>query len=207
VFTLTLVATGDPDPTDGPIGIGVVIDVPHPHDGARARFARRGPFDPAALVWTDGGPGDGTPPAGGPTLRLREHVGWLAQSEPPADPLAVVKQVSFLHKSDSVDLDEFRTHYRHHVDVARRHMPALWQYVQYDVGGIDGPGADRAAGIVAVSTLWFRTTDDFLDRYFASPEDQAAFQAEEGFLDLTKAFSFVVTSHPSAAPAAVPGHP
>ena len=116
-----------------------------------------------------------------------------------------MKQVSFLHKSDSVDLDGFRAHYRHHVELARKHMPTLWQYVQYDVTGIDGPGAEPAAGIVAVSTLWFRTTDDFLNRYFASPEDQAAFQAEEGFLDLTRAFSFVVTSHPSAGPAARPG--
>ena len=66
-------------------------------------------------------------------------------------------------------------------------------------------GADPAADIVAVSVLWFRSTDDFLNHYFASPEDAAAFQAEEGFLDLTKAFSFVMTSHPSAGPAAATG--
>lgn len=204
MITLTLVAAGGHD-AHGTPGAPALVDVPHPDDAARARFARRGPFDPAALVWTDRESGDGPPRAGGPSFRLREHVGWLAGGDPVPDPLAVVKQVSFLHKSDSVDLDEFRAHYRHHVDVARRHMPTLWQYLQYDVVGIDGPEAEPAAGIVAVSTLWFRTTGDFLDRYFASPEDQAAFQAEEGFLDLTKAFSFVVTSHPSAAPAALPG--
>ena len=50
----------------------------------------------------------------------------------------------------------------------------------------------------------FRTTDDFCNRYFASPEDQAQFTAQEGFLDLTKAFSLVLTSHPGAAPTARP---
>jgi len=200
VIRLTLVAAGERDTPDR-AGRATIVDVPHPDDGARARFPRRGPFDPAALVWT-GGPT--ATRVGGPSFVLEEHVGWLAPDAAPTDPLGVVKQVSFLHRSDSIDLDGFRTHYRHHVEVARRHMPALWQYVQYDVVGIDGPHAEPAAGIVAVSTLWFRTTSDFLDRYFASPEDQAAFQAEEGFLDLTKAFSFVVTSHPSAPPTARP---
>jgi EthD domain len=196
VTRLTVLEASDPRPQ-----IRGVVDVAHPDDAARRRFGRRGGFDAAALVWTDGESVD----AGGPSFRLEEHVGWLAPDAGDADPVDVVKQVSFLQKSASVDLDEFRTHYRHHVELARRHMPTLWQYVQYDVTGIDGPRAEPAVGIVAVSTLWFRTTDDFLNRYFASPEDQAAFQAEEGFLDLTKAFSFVVTSHPSCGPAARPG--
>jgi hypothetical protein len=70
-----------------------------------------------------------------------------------------------------------------------------------EIGGTDAAAAD---GYVAVSVLWFRTTDDFLHRYFASPEDQAQFTAQEGFLDLTKAFSLVLTSHPGAGPAARP---
>jgi hypothetical protein len=178
-----------------------VIDLRHPNEAARQRFARPGAFDPAALVWTDDEPLG----VGGPSFVLREHVGWLAPEADRADPTDVVKQVSFLHKSATVDLDGFRTHYRHHVEVARRHMHTLWQYVQYDVEAIEGPAVGPANGIVAVSVLWFASTDDFLHRYFASAEDQRAFTAEEGFLDLTKAFSFIVTSHPSAGPASRPG--
>lgn len=176
----------------------MIIDAPHPHEESRRRFGRRTAFAAPALGWTN----DNSPaPAGGPTFALKEHVGWLARDAEPADPLDVVKQVSFLHKSDMVDLAEFRTSYRHHVEVARRHMHTLWQYVQYDVESITGSHAEPAQGIVAVSVLWFRSTDDFCNRYFATPEDQAQFQSEEGFLDLPKAFSFVVTCVPSAGPA------
>ena len=175
-----------------------IVDVPHPHEEARRRFGRRTAFAAPALGWTNDDP---LGARGGPTFSLREHVGWLASDGDPEDPFDVVKQVSFLHKSDSVDLAEFRTSYRHHVEVARRHMHTLWQYVQYDVESIAGSMAGPAEGIVAVSVLWFRSTEDFCNRYFASPEDQAQFQSEEGFLDLSKAFSFVVTSVPSAGPA------
>jgi hypothetical protein len=200
VTRLTVLETTEPAVRE--LGPSAVIDLPHPDDASRARFSRPGAFHAAALVWTDGSP----VAIGGPSFRLHEHVGWLASATDAAaaDPAGVVKQVSFLHKSDSVDLDGFRDHYRHHVELARKHMPTLWQYVQYDVLGIDGNGAGPAEGIVAVSVLWFRTTDDFLHHYFASPEDEAAFRAEEGFLDLTKAFSFVMTSHPSTGPAARP---
>ena len=92
-------------------------------------------------------------------------------------------------------LDEFRSHYRDHVEVARRHMPALWQYRQHDVIDVHGAQRDVGAGIVAVSELWFRSVDDFLHRYFASPQDEAEFRSHEGFLDLAKAFSFVCSSH------------
>ncbi len=188
------------DTTDPFAGAPALLDLAHPHEEARRRFGRRTAFPAAALAWTSGAQ-LGT---GGPSFVLAEHVGWLATDAASADPLDVVKQVSFLHKSDTVDIDGFRSHYRHHVEVARRHMHTLWQYVQYDVIDIDGPRADVATGIVAVSVLWFRSTDDFLNRYFASPEDQIQFQSEEGFLDLAKAFSFVVTSHPSAGAAARP---
>ena len=178
---------------------GAIVDVPHPHQEARRRFGRRTQFPAGALVWTSA-----PVPGAALSFALDEHVGWLAPEADTPDPADVVKQVSFLHKSDDYDLDRFRAHYRHHVEVARRHMHTLWQYVQYDVRSIEGADAERAAGIVAVSVLWFRATDDFLHRYFASPEDQAEFQAQEGFLALPKAFSFVVTSHPSAAPHARP---
>lgn len=184
---LTVLAAADHAPP------GAIIDVPHPHETARRRFGRRTQFPAGALAWTPG-----AVPGSELSFSLDEHVGWLAPDAADADPLDVVKQVSFLHKSDDYSLERFRTHYRHHVEVARRHMHTLWQYVQYDVRDITGSRAADAAGIISVSVLWFRSTDDFLNRYFASPQDQADFQAEEGFLDLPKAFSFVVTSHPSA---------
>jgi hypothetical protein len=190
---LTVMASADDAP------VGAIVDVPHPHEEARRRFGRRTQFPAAALAWTP------APVVGaGLAFALDEHVGWLAPDGDDPDPTDVVKQVSFLHKADDYDLDRFRRHYRHHVEVARRHMHTLWQYVQYDVVAVEGSAAAEGTGIVAVSVLWFRSTDDFLHRYFASPQDQADFQAEEGFLDLPKAFSFVVTSHPSSAPNARP---
>lgn len=194
---LTVLVDDAPAPQDA-----TVVDRAHPHEEARRRFGRRTWFPASALAWGDdrGRPGERL------WFGLEEHVGWLAPDAEVAatDPADVVKQVSFLKKSDIVDLAGFRRDYRHHVEVARRHMHTLWQYVQYDVVEIGGTDAAAADGYVAVSVLWFRTTDDFLHRYFASPEDQAQFTAQEGFLDLTKAFSLVLTSHPGAGPAARP---
>jgi len=176
----------------------VIVDRVHPDETARSRFRRRSGFAANAFAWS----ADTVCPNGGPSFVLREHIGWLAPDDvSPADAPDVVKQISFLHKSDAFDIDQFRVSYRHHVHVARRHMHTLWQYVQYDVVRVEGARAELADGIVAVSVLWFRSTDDFCNRYFASPEDQAQFQSEEGFLDLSKAFSFVLTSLPSAGPA------
>lgn len=193
---LTVLVDGAVAPVDA-----TVVDRAHPHEEARRRFGRRTHFPAHAFAWGT----DASRPGDALWFGLEEHVGWLAPDAGTADPTDVVKQVSFLKRSDLVDLAGFRRDYRHHVEVARRHMHTLWQYVQYDIVEIGGTEAASAAGYLAVSVLWFRTTDDFLHRYFASPEDQAAFTAQEGFLDLSQAFSLVVTSHPSAGPAARPG--
>jgi hypothetical protein len=198
---LTVYETSDAVMTAGATGI---VDVPHPDAAARAKFTRAGRFAVGALRWQrDNEPPD---PAAPLLFSLTESVGWLAPDAATADPADVVKQVSFLRPSATVTLDEFRAHYRHHVELARKHMPALWQYVQYDVHGIDGDDAlvREATGTVAVSVLWFRSTDDFCNRYFASPEDAAEFASHEGFLDLKAAFTFVATSHPSASAAERP---
>lgn len=186
----------------------VMIDRPHPNGEVRARFGSNTPLPLAQLCWHPDG--QTVAPGLGPTLQLTKHVGWQRSADEIArvDTRDVVKQVSFLAKSDSVTMDEFRIAYRHHVEVARRHMPALWQYVQYDVVvGADAPLggalAPEAPDVVSVSVLWFATTDDFLNRYFASPEDQAQFQAQEGFLDLARAFSFVCATHPATSTAVV----
>lgn len=192
---LTVLVDDEAPPADA-----VVVDRAHPHEEARRRFGRRTWFPAHALAWG----GAASTPGERLWFGLEEHVGWLAPDADAVDPADVVKQVSFLKKSDTVDLAGFRRDYRHHVEVARRHMHTLWQYVQYDVVEIGGTDAAHADGYVAVSVLWFRATDDFLHRYFASPEDQAAFTAQEGFLDLSRAFSLVLTSHPGAGPASRP---
>jgi hypothetical protein len=182
-------------PADG------VLDLPHADDRARARFARPGLLAVDALWWSAGDASRPVPASFASDLELtvETHVGWTGADAGDADPDDAVKQVSFLHASAGTPLAEFRSHYRDHVDVARRHMPALWQYRQHDVVEVQGTRHDVGAGIVAVSELWFRSVDDFLHRYFASPEDEAEFRSREGFLDLSKAFSFVCSSHAAGA--------
>jgi hypothetical protein len=172
------------------------LDLPHEHEKARARFARPGLFAVDGLAWDTVETPEPHVFAAGPRLVVEEHLGWTPDDTAGADPDDVVKQVSFLHATAGVPVDEFRRHYRAHVAVARRHMPALWQYVQNDVVEIlDADRTPGAVGIVAISELWFRTTDDFLNRYFASAADEAEFRSHEGFLDLRKAFSFICSSH------------
>lgn len=175
---------------------GVRVDVPHPNEEACDRFRRPGAFAVGALAWQD----DDAPLTGalagldaGITFTVDPVVGWRPSTAAP-DPADVVKQVSFLWATPGWSIDDFRAHYRMHVGVARRHMPALWQYVQHDVVAVDGPASAPAADVVAISTLWFATSDDFLHHYFASPEDEAEFRSHEGFLDLPRAFSFVCTT-------------
>jgi hypothetical protein len=189
----TVVPSGMPGP-------GGILDLPHPHDGARARFSRPGLFPVDALGWTDASVAAAPPDVFRGALRtdleltVETHVGWEGEDDV-VDVDDAVKQVSFLHASAGTSLDEFREHYRDHVGVARRHMPALWRYRQHDVVSVQGPNAEIGAGVVAISELWFRSTDDFRHRYFASPEDEAEFRSHEGFLDLPRAFSFVCASH------------
>ena len=180
-----------------------VLDVPHRNHDARDRFGRAMPIAIDALAWL---PAGATLPSAWSDayverfrLSVQTHVAWRPPDGEGADSADVVKQVSFLHASSGTDEKSFREHYRDHVDLARRHMPALWQYVQNDVESAQGD-ATEAVGVAAVSELWFRTSDDFLNRYFPSEEDQREFSAQEGFLDLTKATSFVCSSHRLLAP-------
>jgi hypothetical protein len=189
-----------------PAGADDIVDVPHANASVRERFSRPGPFAIDALVWASAA-APATDVATTLTFTLEEHVGWPAPDDDDADPGEVVKQVSFLRAADGYGEAEFRVCYRHHVAVARRHMPTLWQYVQYDVTGVAGPDpatVRAATGIVAVSVLWFRTTDDFLHRYFASPQDAIEFRSHEGFLDLSGAFTFVAGCELAPSPAARP---
>lgn len=175
----------------------VWVDVSHEDPAVRGRFGRRSPVPFDAAVFgvdvTSAIVGLGSPVAVA-VFEVEEHFGWLSDldwGQPFVDPVEVVKQVSFLYAGDGIGASEFREHYRRHVDVARRHMPSLWQYVQNDVTSVTGAAADACAGIVAVSELWFARADDFVHRYFPSAEDEAAFRSHEGFLDLSRVFSLI----------------
>jgi hypothetical protein len=175
-----------------------VLDLPHANKDARNLFGRTMPIVVDALAWLP--TGEALPISWSEAyferfrLNVRGHAAWCPPANESADAPDVVKQVSFLHASAGPDEKIFRDHYRRHVELARRHMPALWQYIQNDVEAAEGD-AHQAVGVVAVSELWFRTTDDFLNRYFPSEVDRQAFSAQEGFLDLTQATSFICSSH------------
>jgi hypothetical protein len=189
----------DRRPEADPSGASLpLLDLPHRDEEARRRFGTRPPIAIDALAWL--APGADLPAAWSEVylesfrLAVRAHPGWPAPPDDVADPHDVVKQVSFLHAAAGYAEARFRAHYRRHVEVARRHMPALWQYVQNDVTAAHGDALE-ARGVVAVSELWFRTTDDFLNRYFPSEADQREFSSHEDFLELSQATSFVCTSH------------
>jgi hypothetical protein len=177
----------------------VALDLPHRDRAVRDRFARQGAFAVDALLWQRGTTASAAahPQAllAALTFTLRPHLGWWNEDSAIDDQADIVRQVSFLVASDGYDRADFEKHYRHHVDVARRHMPSLWRYVQNDVVAVAGPQAQAAEGIVAVSELWFRRSDDFLHRYFASAQDAEEFRSHEGFLDLSRAFSFIAERH------------
>jgi hypothetical protein len=180
-----------------------LVDLPHGDEAARARFGRRRRLPMDALVWLP--EGDAVPAALASSYAeavrytVVDHVGWRPYAYDPADPADVVKQVSLLAASDGYGEEVFRAHYRHHVGVARRHIHALWQYVQNDVVAVQG-GSEHEQAITAVSELWFHHTDDFVNRYFPTPRDEEVFRSHEDFLDLTKAASFIATSHVLDAP-------
>lgn len=179
-----------------------VVDLPHRDGAARARFGRRRRLAMDALAWVEESAPVPAPLREHYDERVRytvvSHVGWRPFPYDPADPRDVVKQVSLLAAADGYGEEAFRSHYRHHVGVARRHIHALWQYVQNDVVAVHG-GNEHEQAITAVSELWFHHTDDFVDRYFPTPEDEAEFRSHEDFLDLSKAASFICTSHVAAS--------
>lgn len=185
------------DRVDGAGSSQAVLDLPHPSAEARARFDFEFPIAIDALAWLD--VGEALPAEWASVFdesfryTVSSKVGWAAPAGDEAAPDDVVKQVSFLHGTDGYSLEAFQSHYRDHVGVARKYMPALWQYVQNDVEAIVGD-APEAKGVLAISELWFRTTDDFVNRYFPSEEDQRAFSSHEDFLDLRFATSFVCAS-------------
>ena len=178
--------TADPRP------VRLSVDVAQPGQELLARRGLRtdrATYDAAVWRWYE---------AGEPSQRA--GIGWEYERDwPDGTPTPGVKQISMLTAAAGYGTDEFRRHYRHHVALTRKHMPAVWRYVQNDVAAGSGEGCE---GIVAVSELYFRSVDDFLERYFPTEEDRRTFVANEGFLDLPRAFSvicneFVLESGPA----------
>jgi hypothetical protein len=187
-----------------PRPVRLSVDLAQPGQELLARRGLRtdrSTYDAAVWRWYEDG--DASERAGVPdandlltpalSFRLEEHVGWEYDRDwPDGTPTPGVKQISMLAAAAGYGTDEFRRHYRHHVALTRKHMPAVWRYVQNDVAAGSG---EESEGVVAVSELYFRSVDDFLERYFPTEEDRRTFVANEGFLDLPRAFSVICFEH------------
>ena len=131
-------------------------------------------------------------------------MGWVGADVGDADPDDAVKQVSFLHASAGTPLDEFRVALprsrRGRTSPHARAVAVPRSTTSIDVercaASTQAPASSRSPNCGSA-----RSTTSCI-RYFASPEDEAEFRSHEGFLDLAKAFSFVVLVAPVAGPAA-----
>ena len=110
-----------------------------------------------------------------------------------------VKHISLLR--GTVVGEEFRRHYRHHVDLVREHLPGIARYVQNEVVGdatsaLRGPGATELADpVLAISELSFWTQQDYEHRWARGQESESEFSAAEGFLDLAASLDLSCTEH------------
>jgi uncharacterized protein (TIGR02118 family) len=179
-------------------GIGIAV----PDDGAARRtvdrlhpdrleaLARRGqkPTTSAldTLVWS----WDPTAPvpAGVAAYALEEHVAWPERDA--GAPAPAIKSVSFVVRKQGISVEEFRRHYREHVEVAWEHHVGCSRYVQNDVARVhgDAPPAD------GFSELWYTTVEDFVERHWGrGDESVAAVRADtEEFIDFSRTFSLIV---------------
>jgi hypothetical protein len=148
------------------------------------------------IVWTaDAGAGDDPVPAWWSVVAgvaelsaafvTTPHHAWGSFEAGPG-----VAQISLLRAAEGYDLDTFRASYRAHVELAREHMPSVVRYVQHDVDAVHGDGAD---GVLAISELRFASTDDFVDRYWATPESPETFRAHEPWLSRKGTLSLFAT--------------
>ena len=129
--------------------------------------------------------------------RVEEHVAWDfagddARDWPDGQPTPGVKLLSLVVRLPDQPLDEFKERYRNHVAVAREHHGGCWKYVQ---NVMIGPVTLPPGKIIdAVSELWFRTLDDFLERFYTRrPESVDAVAADtKGFIDFRRTSSMLV---------------
>lgn len=170
-----------------------MVDEVHPDIGAL--YARRGLDAPAVpfpeLVWTWGtdralhGLADDVI-----AYDLDEHVAWWNRG--PRDVQPALKQLSFVFRRAELSVEEFRRHYREHIDVAWEHHVGCCRYVQNDVVARHGEDAPAADGF---SELWFENAEDYVERYYTNGADSAAaVRADTSeFIDFSRTFSVLVT--------------
>jgi hypothetical protein len=125
--------------------------------------------------------------------RVDEHVAWDYERDwSDGEVTPGVKLLSLVVRPEGQPLDEFRARYRSHVEVAREHHGGCWRYVQNVMTGPVTLPPGRA--IDAVSELWFRSLDDFLERFYTRrPESVDAVAADTvGFIDFRRTSSMLV---------------
>jgi hypothetical protein len=125
--------------------------------------------------------------------RVEEHVAWDYERDwPDGQTTPGVKLLSLVVRRPDQPLDEFKERYRNHVEVAREHHGGCWKYVQ---NVMIGPVTLPPGRIIdAVSELWFRSLDDFLERFYTNrPESVDAVAADtKGFIDFRRTSSMLV---------------
>jgi hypothetical protein len=116
---------------------------------------------------------------------IEEHPGFdlgAVVGEP------AVKQISWVTKRDDITTDEFRHHYREHIDITRDHH-GVARYQQNDVAQVvgDSPHAD------GFSELWFRDGDEFTHRFYLHDDSVAVVREDTTeFIDFRRTFSIVL---------------
>ena len=183
----------------------IAVDLPvddelYERFGRRPR--RRPPWDALAHVWTDsdGGPAEiavrfAEHAESAVAWEVSEHVVWPYLPDwPDGTPTPGVKQISFVAKPASVASADFETRYRHHRQVAAVEHVDTWQYVQNLVTRVGTN--DPTLQFTAMSEMWFRSADDLVDRYYATPASRAITYADtQHFIDPTLTTWLLVTEH------------
>ncbi|HEX7095396.1 MAG TPA: EthD domain-containing protein [Acidimicrobiales bacterium] len=123
--------------------------------------------------------------------RVEERVAWEDDVAP--DPSAPgVKSVSFVVKPGELSVEEFRRHYREHAEIARDHH-GCWKYVQNVV--LAPVTLPPGKVIHAVSELWFRSLDDFVEHFYrhGAASVEAVRKDTADFVDFASSTSMLVS--------------
>jgi hypothetical protein len=102
-----------------------------------------------------------------------------------------IKQISWVAQRDDISVDEFRKHYREHIDITRDHH-GVARYQQNDVARVlgDAPHAD------GFSELWFRDADEFTNRFYLHDDSVAVVREDTTeFIDFRRTSSIVLTPY------------
>lgn len=156
---------------------------------SRSIWGERPRFDWVVARWSDDG--DRVDPLAGAhwSFRVAEHIGIAAEPTWPTGMATPgLKHLSIL--CGTVERDEFRAHYRHHVELVHTHLSSMWRYVQNDIEEAHG---DRAGEFAAVSELSYASIDDYERRWTNGADSERDFTAQEGFLDLPRTVTMFCT--------------